>query len=63
MSAEELKKIIEEAVAAVSAAGPKDTGKVMKEVMAKTKGQADGKLVSDLVKMRLSGGGSSGKNN
>jgi uncharacterized protein YqeY len=29
-------------------------GKVMKEVLAKTQGQADGKLVSDLVKNRLS---------
>lgn len=47
---EELKKMILEAVKEVSASGPKDMGKVMKAVMAKTKGQADGKLVNNLVK-------------
>ncbi|MFA5096751.1 MAG: GatB/YqeY domain-containing protein [Candidatus Omnitrophota bacterium] len=54
LSADALKKIIEEAVAAVGADGMKDMGKVMKEVNAKAAGQADGKLVSDLVKERLS---------
>ncbi|MFH1414247.1 MAG: GatB/YqeY domain-containing protein [Candidatus Omnitrophota bacterium] len=53
MSAEEVKKIVEEAVSEVGAQGPQDMGKVMKEVMAKVAGQADGKLVSDLVKQRL----------
>ena len=36
-------------IAAVGAASKKDMGKVMKEVMARAKGQADGKLVSRLV--------------
>ena len=54
LSEEEVKKIVEEAVAATGAAGVKDMGKVMKEVLARTAGQADGKLVSDLVKARLS---------
>ena len=54
MSEAEVKKIVDEAVAATGAAGIKDMGKVMKEVLAKTAGQADGKLVSDLVKARLS---------
>ena len=49
----EIKKIIEEAVAATGANGIKDMGKVMKEVTAKTAGQADGKLVSEMVKNRL----------
>lgn len=53
MSAEEIGKIIEEAVTATSAAGMKDMGKVMKEVNARVAGKADGKLVSDLVKERL----------
>ncbi|MFH1354699.1 MAG: GatB/YqeY domain-containing protein [Candidatus Omnitrophota bacterium] len=53
MPAEVVKKIIEEAVSALGAQGPQDMGKVMKEVMAKVAGQADGKLVSDLVKQRL----------
>ncbi|MFA5115953.1 MAG: GatB/YqeY domain-containing protein [Candidatus Omnitrophota bacterium] len=51
---EEIKKIIEEAVAQLGASGMKDMGKVMKEANAKIAGQADGKLVSDLVRQRLS---------
>lgn len=54
MPAEEIKKIIEEVVVSTGALGPKDMGKVMKEVAAKVAGLADGKLVSDLVKERLS---------
>jgi uncharacterized protein YqeY len=54
MPAEEIKKIIEEVVVSTGAQGPKDMGKVMKEVAAKVAGLADGKLVSDLVKERLS---------
>ncbi|MDD2752405.1 MAG: GatB/YqeY domain-containing protein [Candidatus Omnitrophica bacterium] len=50
---EEIKKIIEEIVVATGAQGMKDMGKVMKEVTAKLAGQADGKLVSDLVRARL----------
>lgn len=51
MSEEELKAIIGEVLIEL---GPglhtkKEMGKVMKEVMAKTKGAADGKLVSKLV--------------
>lgn len=55
LSADEIKKIIEEAVSATAAAGMKDMGKVMKEVNAKLAGKADSKTVSDLVKERLSG--------
>jgi len=50
---EEIKKIIEEAVALTAAQGMKDMGKVMKEAGAKIAGRADGKLVSDLVRERL----------
>ncbi len=53
LSLEEVKKIIEEVVAATAASGIKDMGKVMKEVNAKVAGQADGKTVSDLVRERL----------
>ncbi|MDD5155288.1 MAG: GatB/YqeY domain-containing protein [Candidatus Omnitrophica bacterium] len=55
LSPEEIKKIIEEAVVSCAAQGPKDMGKVMKEVMAKTGAAADPKLVSELVKERLLG--------
>jgi hypothetical protein len=54
MSAEEIKKIIEEAVTATAALGLKDMGKVMKVVTAELAGKADSKLVSDMVKSRLS---------
>lgn len=53
MSEDELKKMIEDVLAEENASGPKDMGKVMKAVMAKAVGRADGKLVSELVKSRL----------
>ena len=53
VSADEIKKVIEEVVVALVASGMKDMGKVMKEVNAKLAGAADGKLVSDLVRERL----------
>lgn len=54
LSEAEIKKIIEEAIVVTAAQDMKDMGKVMKEVNAKVAGQADPKLVSDLVKVRLS---------
>ena len=54
LSPEEVKKLVEEAVGACGAQGLKDMGKVMKEVLAKVGASADPKLVSDLVKERLS---------
>ena len=54
LEADEIKKIIEEAISLTNAQEMKDMGKVMKEVTAKVEGRADGKLVSDLVKERLS---------
>ncbi len=50
---DKIKEIIEEAVKATNAKDIKDMGKVMKEVMAKISNQADGKLISELVKQRL----------
>ncbi|MBI5407917.1 MAG: GatB/YqeY domain-containing protein [Nitrospirae bacterium] len=50
---DEIKAMIKDAVAETGAAGTKDMGKVMKAVMAKAKGQADGKLVNALVKEML----------
>ena len=49
LSEEAVAVIVKEAVAATQATSKKDMGKVMKEVMARVKGQADGKLVSRLV--------------
>lgn len=55
MSDEELEKIVREGVAEVGAAGPQDMGKVMKAIMPKTTGRADGSRVSALVKKVLVG--------
>jgi uncharacterized protein YqeY len=47
---------IDAAVTETGAAGPKDMGKVMKAAMARLAGASvDGKVLSDLVKKRLSG--------
>jgi len=54
LPSDEIKKIIEEAVVITQAAGIKDMGKVMKEVNLKIAGRADGKLVSELVRARIS---------
>ena len=51
---EELEKIIDEAIASAGAVGIKDMGKVMKEIMPKVSGKADNKLLSDLVRVKLS---------
>lgn len=53
MSADALKAIIEEVITATGALSIKDMGKVMKEVLAKTAGQADNQTVGTLVKERL----------
>ncbi len=56
LTEEEVKEIIRGTVKEIGVQGPQDMGKVMKSVMAKVKGQADGRLVSALVKETLSGG-------
>ncbi len=53
LSEEEVKALIEEIKAKVGAQGPKDMGKIMKEISPKTKGRFDGRRVSDLVKAAL----------
>ena len=55
LSEEELKKLVEAAVQKSGAQGPKDMGAVMKLLMPDTQGKADGKVVSEMVKARLSG--------
>jgi uncharacterized protein YqeY len=52
---EELQQLVEAAVQKSGAQGPKDMGAVMKLLMPETQGKADGKVVSDMVKARLSG--------
>lgn len=54
LSAEKIKELIEEVIVSTGASGIKDMGKLMKELTVKIAGTADGKLVSDLVRQRLS---------
>jgi uncharacterized protein len=54
LSDEQIKVLIEEAVVSTGSSSMKDMGRLMKELTAKIAGQADGKLVSDLVRQRLS---------
>ncbi len=53
LSEEEIEKIVEEAISETGASSMKDMGKVMKVVMEKVKGRADGSLVSSIVKKKL----------
>ena len=53
----ELAALVQESVAASGARGPKDMGAVMKALMPKIGGRAEGKRVSDAVKSALSKSG------
>ncbi len=55
LSADELRAKVEAAVAATGAQGPKDMGKVMKALLPEVQGKAEGSVVSEMVKARLSG--------
>jgi len=54
MTEKDVEEEIGNAIAEVGATGVKDMGKVMKVLMPKVTGKADGKLVSELVKKKLS---------
>jgi uncharacterized protein YqeY len=54
LTPEELEAEISRIIAEVGAAGPKDLGKVMKSAMARVAGRADGKVVQEIVRRRLS---------
>jgi len=54
LSQEEILKVIDEIIQENQASSLKDLGKVMKSVMSKLAGKADGKLINQLVKERLS---------
>ena len=56
LSEAEIAKIIEEQIAVAGATGSADAGRVIGQVMAKVKGQADGAIVAGLVKAKLSNG-------
>jgi hypothetical protein len=52
---DEIRRLIQEAVASTGAAGPRDMGKVMSAVMAQVRGRAEGGTISRLVKEALRG--------
>ena len=49
LSENDVAAVVKQVIAETGAASKKDMGRVMKEVMSRVKGQADGKLVSKLV--------------
>ena len=53
MSEDEIKAVVDETIKSIGAVSMKDMGKVMGAVSTKTKGRADNKLVSDIVKDAL----------
>ena len=53
LSEDEIKKLIQEAIASTGASGPSGMGLVMKQLQPKIAGKADGGLVSALVKAAL----------
>lgn len=53
LSREEIEKLVEDAIAETGAETLKDMGTVMKAVMPKLKGAADGKLVNEVVRSKL----------
>jgi len=54
LTQEEVIKIIDQTIEETQVTSLKDLGKVMKSVMSKLQGKADGKLINQLVKERLS---------
>lgn len=54
LTPEELEAEIGQIIAEVGASSPKDLGKVMKNAMARMAGRADGKVIQEIVRRRLS---------
>jgi hypothetical protein len=53
LSAEEIESVVKTIIAQVGAKGPQDMGKVMGSATKQLAGQADGKVISELVKKHL----------
>jgi uncharacterized protein YqeY len=54
LSGEEIKEVLASVIEELSASGPKDLGRVMKSVMPKLAGRADGREVNQLARELLS---------
>ena len=57
MAEDEIRKLVQDSITATGASSPKEMGKVMKELMPKVKGRADGKLVNQIVRELLNAEG------
>jgi len=55
LSEEDVAGVVDAVISGIDGVSPKDMGLVMKEVMGKLQGQADGKVVSKLVQAKLAG--------
>lgn len=53
LSKEQIEKLVADVIAATGAKSIKDMGTVMKEAQARSGGQADGKLLSEIIKAKL----------
>ena len=53
LSEEDVRALVDEVVTELAADSMKDMGRVMQVLTEKTKGQADGRLISELVKSKL----------
>ena len=54
LSTEEMSQALDEIISDVGAVSIKDMGKVMKAAMAKLAGRADGRVINEMVKEKLS---------
>jgi uncharacterized protein YqeY len=52
-SAGEIRSLVDQIIAEVQATGPRDLGRVMKPVMSRLAGRADGQVVQTIVKEKL----------
>jgi uncharacterized protein len=55
LSESELEKVIGDVVAEIGASTPNDLGAVMKALMPKVKGKADGRRINEIVRKKLGG--------
>ena len=55
LSGDEVESLVRESIAAAGAKSPSDMGRVMKELMPKVAGRADGKTVNEIVRRLLAG--------
>lgn len=54
MSREDLEKVVDQVIAETGAKGPADMGKVIGGVRQKTEGKADGAMIAEIAKSKLS---------